>query len=109
MYQMKVTGLRPASGHPWAPAPATVPFPSSAENIFCNKVSAFPDSSVGCCMENKARILNKPRYGSLPVLGLPVQVQCEGFKCMAFRDREGRWVDLFSRELLPRVLGVVSA
>jgi len=41
-------------------------------------------------------------------LGLPVQVQCDGFKCMAFRDREGRWVDLFSRELLPRVLGVVS-
>jgi len=40
---------------------------------------------------------------------LPVQVQCDGFKCMAFRDREGKWVDFFSREFVPRVLGVVSA
>jgi len=59
-------------------------------------------------MEDKAQIFKKPQYGSLPILGLPVQVQCDGFKCMAFRDREGRWVDLFSRELLQRVLGVVS-
>jgi hypothetical protein len=51
----------------------------------------------------------KPLYGSLPVSGLPVQVQCEGFKCMAFRDTQGRWIDLFTREFLPRVLGVVPA
>jgi len=51
----------------------------------------------------------KPLYGPLPVPGLPVQVQCDGFKCMAFRDKNGRWVDLFSLELLPRVLGVVLA
>ena len=37
----------------------------------------------------------KPNYGPLPVFGLPVQVQCDGFKCMAFRDKEGRWVDFF--------------
>ncbi len=40
-------------------------------------------------------MFKKPMYGSLPAIGLPVQVQCDGFKCMAFRDREGRWVDLF--------------
>jgi hypothetical protein len=51
----------------------------------------------------------KPRYGPLPVLGLPVQVQCDGFKCMAFRDKEGKWVDLFSRKFLSRVLGVIPA
>jgi hypothetical protein len=51
----------------------------------------------------------KHNYGSLPALGVPVQIQCDGFKCMAFLDREGRWVDLFSREFVPRVLGVVSA
>jgi hypothetical protein len=45
----------------------------------------------------------------LPALGVPVQIQCDGFKCMAFLDREGRWVDLFSREFVPRVLGVVPA
>jgi hypothetical protein len=58
-------------------------------------------------MEDKAQEFGKNKYGPLPVFGLPVQVQCDGFKCMAFRDREGRWVDLFSREFVPRVLGVV--
>ena len=51
----------------------------------------------------------KSCYGPLPVPGLPVQVQCEGFKCMAFRDMEGKWVDLFSRKFLSPVLGVVLA
>lgn len=50
-----------------------------------------------------------PPCSPLPVPGLPVQVQCDGFKCIAFRDKEGRWVDLFTREFLPRVLGVVPA
>jgi hypothetical protein len=49
----------------------------------------------------------KPEFGPLPKPGLPVQVQCDGFKCMAFRDKEGRWVDFFSHEFIPRVLGVV--
>jgi hypothetical protein len=38
-----------------------------------------------------------------------VHVQCDGFKCMAYRDTEGRWKDFFTREFLPRVLGVVPA
>jgi hypothetical protein len=60
-------------------------------------------------MQDKVQEFKKNKYGPLPVFGLPVQVQCDGFRCMAFRDREGRWVDLFSREFVPRVLGVVSA
>jgi hypothetical protein len=51
----------------------------------------------------------KPRYGPLPVPGLLVQIQCDDFKTMAFRDKEGRWVDLFSRKYLSRVLGVIPA
>ena len=50
----------------------------------------------------------QPRYGPLPELGLPVQVQCNGFKCMAFRDKNGHWKDLFTLESLPGVLGVVK-
>jgi len=50
-----------------------------------------------------------PRYGPLPATGVPVQVQCDGFKSMAFRDKEGRWIDLFSRKFLPYVFGVVPA
>ena len=72
-------------------------------------MGAFPDSSVGCYMQDKAQEFKIIKYGPLPVLGLPVQVQCDGFKCMAFRDREGRWVDLFSRKFMDRVLGVVPA
>ena len=53
--------------------------------------------------------LAKINYGPLPRFGLPVQVQCDGFKCMAYLDKEGRWKDLFSHELLPHVLGVVPA
>jgi hypothetical protein len=48
-------------------------------------------------------------YGPLPPMGMPVQVQCDGYKCMAFLDREGRWVSFFSREFLTRVLGVIPA
>jgi hypothetical protein len=48
-------------------------------------------------------------YGPLPRPGLPVQVQCDGFKCMAFRTKEGKWIDFFTHESLPRVLGVVRA
>ncbi len=49
----------------------------------------------------------QPQFQTLPVKGLPVQVQCDGFKCMAFRDNEGRWIDLFTREILTRVHGIV--
>jgi hypothetical protein len=49
----------------------------------------------------------QPRYGLLPAAGVPVQVQCDGFKCLAFRDKHGNWKDFFTRESLPVVLGVV--
>jgi hypothetical protein len=80
-----------------------------SDNIYCNKVSAFTHSGVCCHMSEKIPDPPKKNYGSLPSMGVPVQVQCDGFKCMAFLDREGRWVDLFSREFVSRVLGVVPA
>jgi len=49
------------------------------------------------------------KYGSLPRPGLPVQVQCDGFKCMAFLNQQGQWIDLFTREPLVRVFGVIRA
>jgi len=51
----------------------------------------------------------KKNYGPLPSTGVPVQVQCDGYKCMAFHDREGRWLDLFSLKFVPRILDVVPA
>jgi len=58
-------------------------------------------------LDNNAVEFNTVKYGPLPRAGMPVQVQCSGFKCMAYLDKEGKWRDLFSRELLARVLGVV--
>lgn len=80
----------------------------SMGNGFRNKAGAFPHSGAGCDMQDKVRDLKMKKYGSLPAFGLPVLVQCDGFRCMAYRDREGRWVDLFSCEFMPRVLGVVA-
>jgi hypothetical protein len=48
-----------------------------------------------------------PVYGPMPIFGLPVQVQCEDFKCMAYLDKNGQWMDFFTRTHLSRVLGVV--
>jgi hypothetical protein len=56
---------------------------------------------------------SEPVYGPLPPPGVPVQVQCNGFKCMAYRDKDGNWMDFFTRKCLPGglpgVLGVVPA
>ena len=60
-------------------------------------------------MQDKAVELKTVKYGPLPSAGVPVQVQCDGFKCMAYLDKEGKWRDLFSRQCLERVLGVVPA
>ena len=58
-------------------------------------------------MQDKTTELKKVMYGPAPPAGVPVQVQCSGFKCMAYLDKEGRWRDLFSRECLVQVFGVV--
>jgi hypothetical protein len=36
----------------------------------------------------------------LPPMGEAVLVQFEGFRCMAFRDREGKWRDCIRKEEL---------
>ena len=52
-------------------------------------------------------IETETRHGPLPPLGLPVQVQCDGFKYMAFLDKHGQWIDLFTQEPLSRVFGAI--
>jgi hypothetical protein len=60
-------------------------------------------------MNDQAGKISEPVYGPLPSAGVPVQVQCKGFKCMAYRDKDGNWVDFFTRKFLSGVLGVVPA
>jgi hypothetical protein len=33
-----------------------------------------------------------------PALAVPVQVQCEGFRCLAYRDKNGTWINYHSGE-----------
>jgi hypothetical protein len=39
------------------------------------------------------------RDKSLP-LAVPVQVQCDGFRCLAYRNLNGKWVDYYTGKLL---------
>jgi hypothetical protein len=36
-----------------------------------------------------------------------VQVQCEGFRCLAYRDHEGRWIDFHTGKPLVGTVTVV--
>ncbi len=72
-------------------------------------MKGFLVSSVCLQMNDEVEKTSEPVYGPLPVPGIPVQVQCRGFKCMAYRDKEGNWMDFFTRKILPGVLGVVPA
>jgi hypothetical protein len=38
----------------------------------------------------------------------PVWVQCEGFRCLAVHDRQGRWRMFFNDELLTGVISVID-
>ena len=33
-------------------------------------------------------------------LAVPVYVQCEGFRCLAYRDKSGNWINYYSGEPL---------
>jgi hypothetical protein len=41
-------------------------------------------------------------------LAVPVQVQGDGFRCLAYRDENGEWVDYYSGERLKGELRVVE-
>lgn len=40
---------------------------------------------------------SKSSKETLPPVGEPVVVQCERFRCLAFRDRDGKWKDWFDK------------
>jgi hypothetical protein len=44
----------------------------------------------------------------LPPVGKDALVQCPGFRCLAYRDLEGKWRSVFNRDELPEVLYVVE-
>jgi len=48
------------------------------------------------------------RDDKLPPVGEVVIVQCDGFRCMAFRDPQGKWRDYFHRDELRGRIEVLS-
>lgn len=77
--------------------------------ILLNTIRVFRYPVYAREVNSDLRKISEPNYGPLPAPGLPVQVQCMGFKCMAYRDKDGNWMDFFTRKFLPGVLGVVPA
>ena len=43
----------------------------------------------------------------LPPVGHHVLVQCQGFRCIAYRDKDGNWRDAHHGDILPNVIKVV--
>jgi hypothetical protein len=49
-----------------------------------------------------------PSDDPLPPIGAQVLVQAEGFRCLAFRDRDGKWRNAFSRDELRGTIRVIK-
>jgi hypothetical protein len=43
----------------------------------------------------------------IPPLGQPAMVRCPGFRCLAYRDKDGKWRDVAHNQELPEVLEVL--
>jgi hypothetical protein len=44
----------------------------------------------------------------LPPIGEQVLIQAEGFRCLAFRDKDGKWRNVFGRGELPGIIRVIK-
>lgn len=44
----------------------------------------------------------------LPPVGQEVLVQCSSFKCVGYRDSEGKWRDAFDGRELPKVIQIIE-
>jgi hypothetical protein len=58
--------------------------------------------------------MNADRSHDVPVAGHflntqlePIQVQCPGFRCLAYRAPDGSWMDFLTDRPIERVVGVV--
>lgn len=45
----------------------------------------------------------------MPLMGQQVVVQCEGFRCLAYLDVEGKWRSAYDGKELPRVLEIIDS
>ncbi len=61
-------------------------------------------------MEHKHRTeeLSANQDPHLPRVGEQVVVQCEGFRCLAYRDKDGKWRAAQGGQELPKVIKVLQ-
>jgi hypothetical protein len=45
---------------------------------------------------------------TLPPVGLNVWVQCEGFRCLAYRTKDGKWLTAIGNKEVKAVIRVLS-
>lgn len=50
---------------------------------------------------------NDETEASLPPVGLNVWVQCEGFRCLAYRTKDGKWLTSFGNKEVKDVIRVL--
>ena len=53
-------------------------------------------------------IVKSEEVSNLPPVGLNVIVQCDGFRCLAYRNYQGKWIATFDQRELDHVLNVAS-
>jgi hypothetical protein len=51
---------------------------------------------------------NDPPDDPLPLVGELVLIQADGFRCLAFRDKDGKWRNAFSRDELPGTIRAIK-
>ncbi|HLP75513.1 MAG TPA: hypothetical protein VK327_01235 [Candidatus Paceibacterota bacterium] len=51
---------------------------------------------------------NTERQFDLPPAGEVALVQGKGFRCMAYRDKDGKWRDYVHRNELPEPIAVIN-
>jgi len=48
------------------------------------------------------------KESDLPPIGLNVWIQCEGFRCLAYRTKDEKWKTAFGDEEVKNVIRVLS-
>jgi hypothetical protein len=52
--------------------------------------------------------VQKEKPEDLPPVGVAVVVQCEHYRCLAYRTEQGKWISCFRKEELKDVKGVCA-
>ena len=57
-------------------------------------------------VSNNTETITRKRPASLR--GKPYIVQCEGFRCMAYRDSSGKWRDFFNDDVIQGEVSIIA-